>query len=103
MSLLKQMVLKNYKILSEDYLNNQDRFEVTWSCSRNLQLAENLTADAIKPGIIADYAGVNNSELYLKFVVADSMDVDEVSMAVQAYRDANVECPVYLMPLGGRS
>jgi len=87
----------------KDYLNNQDRFEVTWSCSPKLTVSGESQTDAIKPGIIADYAGVNNSELYLKFVVADSMDVDEVSMAVQAYRDANVECPVYLMPLGGRS
>jgi hypothetical protein len=87
----------------KDYLNNQERFTVTWSCSPKLSVSGELTADAIKPGTVADYAGVNNSELYLKFVVADRVDVDEVSMAVQAYRDAGVECPVYLMPLGGRS
>jgi 7-carboxy-7-deazaguanine synthase len=41
--------------------------------------------------------------MYLKFVVADQDDVDEVTRAVQLYRDSGVECPVYLMPLGGRS
>ena len=87
----------------KDYLNNQERFTVTWSCSPKLSVSGESQTDAIKPGIVADYAGVNNSELYLKFVVADSMDVDEVADAVQAYRDADVECPVYLMPLGGRS
>ena len=51
----------------------------------------------------SDYASVRNSDQYLKFVVADQNDVDEVGRAVQAYRDAGVECPVYLMPLGGRS
>jgi organic radical activating enzyme len=87
----------------KDYLNNQERFTVTWSCSPKLSVSGESQTDAIKPGIVADYAGVNNSELYLKFVVADSMDVDEVADAVQAYRDADVECPVYCMPLGGRS
>jgi 7-carboxy-7-deazaguanine synthase len=86
-----------------NYLNNQERFTVTWSCSPKLTVSGESQTDAIKPGIVADYAGVNNSELYLKFVVADSMDVDEVADAVQAYRDADVNCAVYCMPLGGRS
>jgi 7-carboxy-7-deazaguanine synthase len=86
-----------------DYINNQERFTVTWSCSPKLSVSGESQTDAIKPGVVADYAGVNNSELYLKFVVADSMDVDEVADAVQAYRDADVDCAVYCMPLGGRS
>ena len=87
----------------KDYLNNQDRFTVTWSCSPKLSVSGESKADAIKPGIVADYYGVDRSELYLKFVVADSVDVDEVADAVQAYRDADVDCAVYCMPLGGRS
>jgi len=87
----------------KDYLNNQDRFTVTWSCSPKLSVSGESKADAIKPGIVADYYGINRSELYLKFVVADVVDVDEVADAVQAYRDADVDCAVYCMPLGGRS
>jgi 7-carboxy-7-deazaguanine synthase len=43
------------------------------------------------------------SDVYLKFVVSDRNDVDEVTRAVQQYRNAGLECPVYLMPMGGRS
>jgi 7-carboxy-7-deazaguanine synthase len=46
---------------------------------------------------------VPNTSLYLKFVVADNVDVEEVDRAVAAYRAAGVECPVYLMPMGGRT
>ena len=87
----------------KDYLNNQDRFEVTWSCSPKLSVSGEPWETAIKPYVASDYASVRNSDQYLKFVVADQDDVDEVGRAVQAYRDAGVECPVYLMPLGGRS
>jgi 7-carboxy-7-deazaguanine synthase len=41
--------------------------------------------------------------MYFKFVVADQDDVDEVARAVDSYREAGVDVPVYLMPLGGRS
>ena len=30
-------------------------------------------------------------------------DFEEVERAVAAYAEAGVQCPVYLMPLGGRS
>ena len=86
-----------------DYLNNQDRFEVTWSCSPKLSVSGERWEDAINPDIASEYFSVLNSKLYLKFVVADSIDVEEVKRAVTEYRSAGVDCPVYLMPLGGRS
>jgi len=86
-----------------DYLNNQDRFEVTWSCSPKLSVSGEPWETAIKPAVAADYRRVNGSDMYLKFVVADQDDVDEVARAVSAYREAGVNVPVYLMPLGGRS
>jgi len=46
---------------------------------------------------------VDGADMYFKFVVADQDDVDEVSRAVDTYREAGVDVPVYLMPLGGRS
>jgi len=86
-----------------NYLNTQNRFEVTWSCSPKLSVSGEPWDTAIKPDVAREYSTVNGSDLYLKFVVADQNDVDEVGRAVNAYREAGVECPVYLMPMGGRS
>jgi 7-carboxy-7-deazaguanine synthase len=36
-------------------------------------------------------------------VVADERDVDEVTRATEQFKEAGVQCPVYIMPLGGRS
>ena len=58
---------------------------------------------AILPDVASEYSNVNGSDLYLKFVVATNEDFDEVTRAVEEYRKAGVNCPVYLMPLGGRS
>ena len=86
-----------------DYLNDSNRLTVTWSCSPKLSVSGEPWETAIKPNIASEYSSVNNSELYLKFVVATNDDFDEVKKAVDAYRSAGVECPVYLMPMGGRS
>jgi len=86
-----------------DYLNNSDRITVTWSCSPKLSVSGEPWETAIKPEIAREYQCVTDSELYLKFVVATNEDFDEVTKAVEAYRDAGVQCPVYLMPMGGRS
>ena len=86
-----------------DYLNNQRRFTVTWSCSPKLSVSGEPWDTAIKPEIASDYNSVKGSDLYLKFVVADRTDIDEAGRAVDEYRQAGIECPVYLMPLGGRS
>ena len=86
-----------------DYLSGNDRIQVTFSCSPKLSVSGESWDDAIKPDVARQYQLVVGSDLYLKFVVADRSDVDEVTRAVQQYRDAGVECPVYLMPLGGRS
>ena len=86
-----------------NYLNDQTRFEVTWSCSPKLSVSGEPWDTAIKPDIAHQYNLVDGSDLYLKFVVADRTDIDEAGRAVDEYRSAGVECPVYLMPLGGRS
>jgi organic radical activating enzyme len=87
----------------KDYLNSNDRIKWTFSCSPKLSVSGESGESAIKPSVVADYASVSNSDLYLKFVVADNTDIDEAGEAVAEYRAAGVECPVYLMPLGGRS
>ena len=86
-----------------EYLNTQDKFEVTWSCSPKLSVSGEPWETAIKPDVASEYNSVSGSDIYLKFVVATQGDFDEVERAVEAYRSAGVECPVYLMPLGGRS
>jgi organic radical activating enzyme len=87
----------------KQYLETQDRFEVTFSCSPKLSVSGESWGDAINPDIARSYFDVPNSNMYFKFVVADNMDVDEVTKAVQEYRDAGIDVPVYIMPLGGRS
>jgi len=86
-----------------DYLNGHERLTVTWSCSPKLSVSGESWEDAIRPDVAANYASVGGSDIYFKFVVANRADIDEAGRAVQAYRDRGVECPVYLMPLGGRS
>jgi len=86
-----------------EYINNNDTIEWTFSCSPKLSVSGETWETAIKPDVLRDYARCDNSNVYLKFVVADMDDVDEVGRAVMEYRSAGVECPVYLMPLGGRS
>jgi organic radical activating enzyme len=86
-----------------DYLHNNDRITVTWSCSPKLSVSGEEWDAAIKPAIAKEYTRVNGSNLYLKFVVADRSDINEAGRAVEAYREVGIECPVYLMPLGGRS
>ena len=94
-----QTLRKDFK----EFLSTQNRFKITWSCSPKLSISGESWEDAINPNLAVDYASVNGSELYLKFVVADKVDVDEVGKAVKEYQNANLDCPVYLMPLGGRS
>ena len=94
-----QMLHTDFK----DYLADQERFEVTWSCSPKLSVSGEPWETAIKPAVACDYADVDGSDMYLKFVVADRVDIDEAGRAVAEYRKAGIECPVYLMPLGGRS
>ena len=84
-----------------DYIGSKARFHTTWSCSPKLTVSGELWSDAIKPEIANSYFTVPDTHLYLKFVVADEVDVDEVTKAVDEYKSAGVECPVYCMAVGG--
>jgi organic radical activating enzyme len=88
-----------------NYLDNDQRnFEVTFSCSPKLSVSGEAWEDAIKPEVARQYLSLPNTHLYLKFVVADKQDVEEVQEAVAQYkRELTRDVPVYLMPLGGRS
>lgn len=87
-----------------DYFHNNKHVKLTWSCSPKLTVSGEAWDKAIRPEVVATYMyGLKDSDMYLKFVVADDIDVKEVHQAVKEYQLAGVECPVYLMPLGGRS
>ena len=86
-----------------NYLNGHERIQLTFSCSPKLSVSGESWDDAIKPDVAREYSLVDGSDMYFKFVVADQSDVDEVARAVDSYREAGVDVPVYLMPLGGRS
>ena len=84
-----------------DYISTKARFHTTWSCSPKLTVSGELWSDAIKPEIANSYFSVPGTHLYLKFVVADKVDVDEVTQAVEEYRSEGIDCPVYCMAVGG--
>jgi organic radical activating enzyme len=86
-----------------NYLNDNDRIQVTFSCSPKLSVSGESWSDAIKPDVAREYSCVDGSDMYFKFVVATMDDFDEVGRAVEEYRAVGIKCPVYLMPLGGRS
>lgn len=80
------------------------RYKVTFSCSPKLSSSGELRGDTIKPEILESYARVAYDDIYLKFVVADEIDLAEVDGIVN---ELNVDvCPpykIFLMPMGGRS
>ena len=73
--------------------------EITFSVSAKLSASGELWADAIKPEIVRSYEQYGTT--YLKFVVENPADFDEVDRAVKAYRDAGFGGVVYIMPVGG--
>ena len=83
------------------YLSTQDRFQVTWACSPKLTISAEPWRNAILPNVAREYLNVTNSKMYLKFVVADDVDMQDVHKAVQEFISAGVDVPVYVMPVGG--
>ena len=76
-----------------NFLNNQDRIQFTWSCSPKLSVSGESWDTAIKPDVAHEYSLVNNSDTYLKFVVATNDDFDEVTKAVNEYQESRCGLP----------
>jgi len=72
---------------------------LTFSVSPKLSVSGEKWEDAIKPNVIMQYQ--EHGYVYLKFVVANEIDVAEAAMAVECYRVNGFTGPVYLMPVGG--
>ena len=73
--------------------------DITFSVSAKLSASGEKWEDAVKPEIVADYEQYGTT--YLKFVVKNPKDFDEVDRAVKAYREAGFQGVVYIMPVGG--
>ncbi len=73
--------------------------DITFSVSAKLSASGEKWEDAVKPEIVADYEQYGTT--YLKFVVENPKDFDEVDRAVKAYREAGFRGVVYIMPVGG--
>lgn len=72
---------------------------LTFSVSPKLYMSGEDEKDALKPETIASYQRFGT--VYLKFVVAERTDMEDVVDFVQAYREAGFTGEVYLMPCGG--
>ena len=73
--------------------------EVTFSVSAKLPCSGERWEDAIRPEVVRGYQDVGY--VYLKFVVATPQDVQDAVLAVHEFEQAGINCPVYLMPVGG--
>lgn len=76
-----------------------DLHYLTFSVSPKLSVSGEKWEDAIKPDVIAQYQ--NHGFTYLKFVVENEEDVAEAERAVNEYKAAGFNGPVYIMPCGG--
>jgi organic radical activating enzyme len=90
--------------LHEDFakylkLWNRGSREITFSVSAKLSASGERWEDAVKPEIVKSYERVGTT--YLKFVVENPNDFDEVDRAVAEYRRAKFKGVVYIMPVGG--
>ena len=93
-----QELQEDFKTFLTAWAFMNDR-EVTFSVSAKLSASGELWSDAIKPEIVCSYEEFGTT--YLKFVVENPADFDEVDRAVKAYRDAGFSGVVYIMPVGG--
>jgi 7-carboxy-7-deazaguanine synthase len=87
--------LRSWQLANDDH-------EVTFSVSPKLSASGEAWEDAVRPEIIKQYNKIGH--VYLKFVVENPQQFDEVDRAVEVYRDSSwFHGDVYVMPVGGVS
>lgn len=95
-----QMLSNDFGVwLHNNWHHDKGYFSITFSVSPKLSVSGEKWEEAIKPDVIAQYCEYGYT--YLKFVVASEEDADEAEQAVEEYRKAGFDGPVYLMPVGG--
>jgi 7-carboxy-7-deazaguanine synthase len=72
---------------------------LTFSVSPKLSASGEKWSDAVKPDVVVEYQTLGHT--YLKFVIDNIKDFDEVDQAVSEYRAAGFGGQVYVMPVGG--
>jgi len=92
-----QLIHDEFKTFLDDWYFSHK--EITFSVSPKLSASGEEWHNAIKPDVVVSYQ--DYGMVYLKFVVDQLEQFDEVDQAVMAYRDAGFVGPVYVMPVGG--
>lgn len=93
-----QRLHKEFKdFLSDNYHLPKDN--ITFSVSPKLSASGEKWDDAVKPEVVVEYQ--QRGHVYLKFVIDNILDFDEVDCAVKEYRVAGFTGQVYVMPVGG--
>ena len=82
-----------------EYLKTSD-IEVTYSISAKLPCSGEAWEKAIKPESVDTYKSSAN-HWFLKFVVANEVDLKDAEKAVEQFQTGKFDGPIYLMPLGG--
>lgn len=72
---------------------------ITFSVSAKLSNSGEKREDSIKPEIVSEYELYGHT--YLKFVISNDYDMEEVLDVVNIYRKHNFMGNVYVMPVGG--
>ena len=72
---------------------------LTFSVSPKLSVSGEKWEEAILPEVVREYEDYGYA--YLKFVVTNEQDIQDAERAVEQYRAAGFEGPVYIMPVGG--
>lgn len=75
--------------------------EVTFSISAKLPCSGEAWEDAIVPNVVRQYIQMPNNRSYFKFVVSTEEDVRDAHRAIEEYAAADIDIPIYLMPVGG--
>lgn len=89
-----------HTVMREPYNEFVGRFrELQFSVSPKLSVSGESWQDAIKPDVIRQYQQIGHT--YLKFVVNNPLDFEEVDQAVAEYRAGGFMGMVYVMPVGG--
>ncbi len=75
--------------------------EVTFSISAKLPCSGEKWEEAIRPDVVKEYVKVKDHRSYFKFVVSTQQDVEDAMRAKAEYEAADINIPIYLMPVGG--
>jgi len=87
----------------EHYLTQKanEGLEITFSISAKLPCSGEKWEDAIRPDVVKNYVRIPGHRSYFKFVVSSKQDVIDAQRAASAYSAADINIPIYLMPVGG--